>query len=174
MKHRDQIMKEHSEHAQAFGAFGDITYGEWHEVLVRYGSVCLVCGVTDRLTPDHVIPLARGGENVIANIQPLCLDCNRRKNAKTADYRDGRVISEDVSVPEYFEDAYRTVKIRSSSYRLLKILAAQNGEGLAEMVNRLVDRELKREDQLVANVATSVADQPSQSPPPHQDAANDV
>jgi 5-methylcytosine-specific restriction endonuclease McrA len=39
------------------------------------------------LTPDHVVPLIRGGRNDIANIQPLCFDCNRQKHTDIADYR---------------------------------------------------------------------------------------
>jgi 5-methylcytosine-specific restriction endonuclease McrA len=31
---------------------------------------------------DHIYPLAKGGQNIDSNIQLLCPDCNRRKNAK--------------------------------------------------------------------------------------------
>lgn len=137
-------MTEHSAHAQAFGALGDITYGEWYELLARYGNVCLACGATERLTPDHIVPLARGGENVITNIQPLCIDCNRRKNAKTVDYREGRIITDNVLVPDYIDAAFRSVKILLSTYRLLKVLAAQGGETLAALIDRLAHDEEQR------------------------------
>lgn len=55
----------------------------------HYDNKCLACGRTDRsLTPDHIIPLSRGGDNVASNIQPLCGPCNSSKGAHhTTDYR---------------------------------------------------------------------------------------
>jgi hypothetical protein len=40
------------------------------------------CGAVDRLTVDHVVPLARGGTNDPTNLQVLCLSCNTRKGAR--------------------------------------------------------------------------------------------
>lgn len=31
------------------------------------------------LTKDHIVPVAKGGENVIDNYQPMCIHCNRLK-----------------------------------------------------------------------------------------------
>jgi len=42
---------------------------------------------------------------------------------------------------------YRTVKLWMSTYRLLKVLAAQSGETLAALVERLAQDEQKRRDQ---------------------------
>jgi hypothetical protein len=36
------------------------------------------------LTKDHIIPLCRGGADVLDNIVPACLRCNRMKNRMTA------------------------------------------------------------------------------------------
>lgn len=48
----------------------------------------LKCGIfLSALTPDHVVPLSRGGTNYIDNIQPLCGPCNSQKHAKTIDFR---------------------------------------------------------------------------------------
>jgi 5-methylcytosine-specific restriction endonuclease McrA len=48
----------------------------------------LCCGRPDvKLTQDHVVPLARGGSNLIDNIQPLCASCNSSKGTQTIDYR---------------------------------------------------------------------------------------
>ncbi len=43
---------------------------------------CKSCGTTQletQLTIDHIIPLARGGQNDISNLQTLCCSCNRQK-----------------------------------------------------------------------------------------------
>ncbi|MBD2676327.1 MULTISPECIES: HNH endonuclease [Nostoc] len=43
---------------------------------------CRSCGKTAseiNLTIDHIIPLARGGQNDMSNLQTLCLACNQQK-----------------------------------------------------------------------------------------------
>ncbi len=43
---------------------------------------CQSCGKTKletKLTIDHIIPLARGGQNDISNLQSLCRPCNQQK-----------------------------------------------------------------------------------------------
>lgn len=69
-------------------AGGRFTGGEWRALCDWFGGICLACGASDLLTADHVVPLSRGGSNHISNIQPLCRDCNNRKNTATTDYRD--------------------------------------------------------------------------------------
>ncbi len=63
------------------------TSSEWRAILDLYGWRCLCCGATQRLSPDHVVPLSEGGLNAAANLQPLCGPCNRRKGTRTIDYR---------------------------------------------------------------------------------------
>ena len=53
------------------------------ELIKLYSSPCIACGTTERVTIDHIIPIARGGRHSIGNLQPLCLTCNSSKNAKT-------------------------------------------------------------------------------------------
>jgi 5-methylcytosine-specific restriction endonuclease McrA len=67
---------------------------EWTALKALYDHRCLCCGRREpeiRLEPDHVIPLVKHGPNLIGNIQPLCKTCNRRKAAKTTDYRWPRI-----------------------------------------------------------------------------------
>ncbi|MBD2387677.1 HNH endonuclease [Cylindrospermum sp. FACHB-282] len=46
---------------------------------------CQSCGKTTleaSLSIDHIIPLARGGQNDISNLQSLCFTCNQEKTDK--------------------------------------------------------------------------------------------
>jgi 5-methylcytosine-specific restriction endonuclease McrA len=73
--HRTRRAREHD-------SPGYFTEDEWLSLLLEYGYRCALCGVAcwnADLEPDHIIPLARGGENWITNIQPLCVSCNRSK-----------------------------------------------------------------------------------------------
>ena len=66
------------------------TWNQWVAQCTQYGNHCLRCrqgGSPDTLTPDHILPLAKGGDNNIDNIQPLCLSCNRIKHIRYRDYR---------------------------------------------------------------------------------------
>lgn len=74
--------------ARIAGGGGSHTEAQWQALKSYYMDQCLCCGdVPDKLTRDHVVPIARGGSDDISNIQPLCFRCNRRKHAKTIDYR---------------------------------------------------------------------------------------
>jgi hypothetical protein len=74
--------------ARIKGNGGTYTLDEWKSLCDRYGNKCLRCGRSDvKLTPDHVMPIAKGGSNSIDNIQPLCRSCNSWKNARYMDFR---------------------------------------------------------------------------------------
>lgn len=46
-----------------------------------YGHTCVYCGAPyDHI--DHVIPIARGGRHIAANLRPACKKCNLRKGSK--------------------------------------------------------------------------------------------
>lgn len=68
------------------------------QLLAFYGPVCMRpgCESTD-LTADHIVPLSKGGAHAIFNLQLLCAACNSRKgNRSSADYRQGRMLQEQV------------------------------------------------------------------------------
>jgi 5-methylcytosine-specific restriction endonuclease McrA len=65
------------------------TYGEWETIKKQYGYICPRCHKSEpeiKLTEDHIIPLSRGGSDLIENIQPLCLSCNIRKHTNIIKY----------------------------------------------------------------------------------------
>jgi 5-methylcytosine-specific restriction endonuclease McrA len=77
----------HARRARKQSQGGSYSAQDWRDLCAKYGHVCLCCGRAVRLTPDHVVPIAKGGSNDISNLQPLCLPCNLRKATKTTDYR---------------------------------------------------------------------------------------
>lgn len=65
------------------------TYGEWELLKKQYGNTCPCCHKSEpeiKLTEDHIIPLSKGGSDLIENIQPLCSHCNKVKNVKIIKY----------------------------------------------------------------------------------------
>lgn len=69
-------------YAREKGAVGNHTLQEWEELKNKYNYKCAICGKKTILTKDHIIPLSKGGSNYILNIQPLCRNCNSKKNNK--------------------------------------------------------------------------------------------
>lgn len=48
-------------------------------VYARDGYRCVSCGTQENLTLDHIVPLARGGDNSFGNLQTMCFGCNNAK-----------------------------------------------------------------------------------------------
>jgi 5-methylcytosine-specific restriction endonuclease McrA len=63
----------------------------WPIILAHYGNKCLSCGVADGLCFDHVVPLSKGGDNQLANGQPLCRKCNTFKGQLQEPTKDWRM-----------------------------------------------------------------------------------
>lgn len=73
--------------ARKFAASGNVSTKDLRVLEILWGGACLKCGNIKNLQWDHVVPLARGGDHSIGNLQRLCRNCNERKQARTADYR---------------------------------------------------------------------------------------
>lgn len=65
-----------------YAAAGAFLPEDWEAVLECYGHRCRLCAGTERITPDHIVPLSKGGTNQIDNFQPLCVRCNSTKGAR--------------------------------------------------------------------------------------------
>lgn len=52
------------------------------ELARLYAQPCYYCGSVDRITIDHVVPLARGGRHSIGNLISACHKCNSTKHAR--------------------------------------------------------------------------------------------
>lgn len=56
------------------------TWGAFMRMAAKFSWCCAYCGnKPDRLDPDHVVPLSRGGANTLTNLLPTCLPCNSDK-----------------------------------------------------------------------------------------------
>jgi 5-methylcytosine-specific restriction endonuclease McrA len=113
--------------AAKYASPGSFTAEEFLALCERYGNKCLACGDTEAvLEVDHIVPLTRGGTDVIDNIQPLCGACNKKKFVSVIDYRSGWLAEEtdlvgatsyQLSVPPFWLMAEAT----SPSYRQARV-----------------------------------------------------
>lgn len=74
--------------ARVMNAGGKLSAEEWFILCFVFGFRCACCKEVNKLTPDHIIPVSRGGSSWLWNIQPLCMRCNSAKNINTVDYRE--------------------------------------------------------------------------------------
>lgn len=56
-------------------------------IFKRDNYTCLNCERSINLTIDHIIPINKGGENKLSNLQTLCKSCNCSKSDTYKDYR---------------------------------------------------------------------------------------
>lgn len=84
------------ERAKAAGVLTDNWTDE--QLIAAYGTDCYICneaidfsapktgqGSEKSFWPDHIIPMFKGGDNVIANVRPCHRKCNETKGRKTYD-----------------------------------------------------------------------------------------
>lgn len=76
--------------SRARGGKGKVNFKHWKTLLNKWGKKCLSCKTqkpTDGFVIDHIIPLKKGGEHKLDNLQLLCHRCNSVKGSRTIDYR---------------------------------------------------------------------------------------
>jgi len=80
-KFRSYVSKSHNKRRVFLS--GGKSYLILDKELTRlYRSCCALCASVNNITIDHIIPVARGGNHSIGNLQPLCKSCNSRKKAR--------------------------------------------------------------------------------------------
>lgn len=89
-----QVEKRWVSRLRAATVGNGVTWRDWREIRRRFSDRCAWCRCDGRLTQDHIVPLSRGGLHQPRNIQPLCIQCNRRKQARTIafDPKDGSAV----------------------------------------------------------------------------------
>ncbi len=68
---------------------GTHTQSQWEELKRKWNYMCLCCKKSEpeiTLSEDHIVPISKGGNDDISNIQPLCRHCNYSKCANTINY----------------------------------------------------------------------------------------
>lgn len=131
------------------------------EVLKRDGYKCCVCGKTKkngvRLEIDHIIPVSKGGQSTISNLQTLCSSCNAKKNTldnetfvkksikeKLIAFRKKR--SKELDIPAYYiftnDELEDIIELMPKSIDELKesgilpnIKLAKHGELIIKVIN---------------------------------------
>lgn len=68
--------------ARLLGAINHHTNDEWLNLLEENNYSCVICNTKNNITKDHIVPLSKGGDDSIDNIQPMCMLCNSKKGAK--------------------------------------------------------------------------------------------
>lgn len=90
LKNKDKhLVLIRNRRARLVNAKGTFTKLEWEQLKSKSEHKCQICGLREPfnqyrkyLTIDHIIPISKGGENYISNIQPLCFNCNSVKKDK--------------------------------------------------------------------------------------------
>lgn len=56
-------------------------------VIARDGGICQLCGKLVQESPhiDHIIPKARGGQDILSNLRLLHASCHSRRTATTGE-----------------------------------------------------------------------------------------
>lgn len=83
--HKQTIIKTNSTDDSTTSNDRAISKDVQHEVWRRDKGKCAVCGSSEKLEYDHIIPVSKGGSNTARNIQLLCEKCNRQKGNNIGD-----------------------------------------------------------------------------------------
>ena len=133
-----------------YGLKEHFTASQLFELLASTDYTCMSCGASIDdvvITVDHVVPVSRGGDNTINNIQILCKPCNQKKSDNSIDYRTGIAVhlekSEKVShfVPSYQENRF-TIVMSQELHNSLMLMAKGNGMNLSSLLRVLGYRAL--------------------------------
>lgn len=61
------------------GEWTPVLERDWRRLLNRYDGMCAYCKVAPAESIDHVVPVSRGGSDMIGNYLPACKSCNSSK-----------------------------------------------------------------------------------------------
>jgi 5-methylcytosine-specific restriction endonuclease McrA len=73
------LEKKRRRRSRVAGVVHTLTAAEWDGIKRRFKNRCAYCDRKTKLTMDHVVPLAQGGDHIASNIVPACTRCNSSK-----------------------------------------------------------------------------------------------
>lgn len=86
---------------------------------------CVTCDATSEtalMSVDHIVPRHQGGKDDVANLQPMCVPCNSRKNCFPDTYWSKQF---------YFDRTIRMDKLRVSQYDFIMGPVSDNADFFA-------------------------------------------
>ena len=80
----------------------DVTEKDLRGILRRQYQQCAICSACmgARMTLDHIVPLSRGGQHRVGNLQYLCSTCNFRKSDRWLAVARRSIVSVDPDTGE--------------------------------------------------------------------------
>lgn len=81
------------------------------QTLKSFFPACVVCGSTDRMTTDHVLPLSKGHGLVPGNAIRLCTHCNSTKRSRSLESLPEEMRKKIVNAAQAFEEHYKKVQL---------------------------------------------------------------
>lgn len=116
-------------------------------VTSRASGRCEACGCDERLTFNHIQPLAFGGEDTAENVELVCSPCHKRRHREAAvKWGGGRHPQSHPREKKQYREL--TVYHTEQGMELLRGLAAKWDTTQADVIRRLI-REAARKEGLL-------------------------
>jgi len=118
------------------------------KVLQRDHFTCVYCGRSApdvTLEVDHIIPISKGGTDILSNLTTSCRDCNRGKS-NTIIYNaiNNNVILQKVIKPETRSKRVQ-ILIQPSIYNAIKDVAESSDISINELFNQIAENLIRKE-----------------------------
>lgn len=80
-------------HSLRYGGHSNSSYRNL--IIAFLGNCCIKCNSLDKLQVDHKIPRHLGGQNIMENIQILCITCHKEKTSKEMEDFNRKIASKN-------------------------------------------------------------------------------